>query len=138
MRDSTVENRKRKRPPTSDDFGITKADIFEARESGRLCSHKFSEFGKHLSSIKRKNRGSDKSKCSACGEGTYYKCMYCGVPLCYSGSRESKKDWSCMMDYHDEDCFGLLRCDSSVKKKWNKPTLRQRLRHADKIRKLLD
>ena len=112
-------------------------DILDARDSGRLCSHDFMVFGKHLDSVPRKKKGADPSKCAACGEGTYYKCNnLCNVPLCYPGSRGCTS-WNCVMDYHNDECFGLLRRDAAVAKNWKKPSARKRTLHADHIHAIM-
>ena len=137
VRDSTEENRNRKRKtPSSSGTEVVKADILDARDSGRLCSHDFMVFGKHLDSVARKKKGADPSKCAACGEGTYYKCNLCNVPLCYPGSRGCTS-WNCVMDYHNDECFGLLRRDAAVAKNWKKPSARKRTLHADHIHAIM-
>ena len=105
--------------------------------SGRLCSDDYRELRKHLTSLDRRKHGSKKVKCAACGEKTFYMCRMCDKPVCfldngvYGGGQ-------CMVDLHDEECFGLLRCDSVVAKHWKKPDKNQRRKQANHIRSLLD
>ena len=145
-RDATTENRKRRKSPSASggDQYIVQADILAARSSagaGRLCSHDFQELRKHMNSVERKGgtktKGTRPSKCAACGKDTYFMCMLCDKPVCFRGSKGCET-WDCIMDLHDEECFGLLRCDATVAKNWKKPSARQRLRHADYVQNIMN
>ena len=99
------------------------------------------ELRKHMNSVERKGgtktKGTRPSKCAACGKDTYFMCMLCDKPVCFRGSKGCET-WDCIMDLHDEECFGLLRCDATVAKNWKKPSARQRLRHADYVQNIMN
>ena len=54
--------------------------------------------------------------CDVCGEkGAWWLCKLCGVKLHWKKSRrDSQTKLPCAVDYHNEDSFGLARCDCEL------------------------
>jgi hypothetical protein len=64
---------------------------------------------KHLQSMKQVNG----AKCEVCGKITFWRCELCdGARMCLKTSC-SMTSMSCVLDYHAEDHFGLVRSDKA-------------------------
>ena len=74
------------------------------------------------------------SICNACGMPCYWKCMECIPPRTVHvlSSKGKFTGCGCFMDLHDELFYGLARCDSATKKRWQPPDERDK-RMQDKM-----
>jgi hypothetical protein len=62
---------------------------------------------KHLHSMKQVNG----AKCEVCGRKTFWRCDLCnGARMCLK-SDTNATSMSCVLDYHSEDHYGLVKGD---------------------------
>jgi hypothetical protein len=88
------------------DDGVTLANLIVARMLPRFCqtADQLQTHFEHIINVTNKN------KCEACGEDTYWMCSLCRAPLCLLINRK----WTgarCAFLFHKEEFFGLARRD---------------------------
>lgn len=104
--------------------------------SGRLCGD-LSKFQNHVDSIKSIKNG---KTCEMCGEKSYSVCMECdGKAVHFFPQKGPAAEKNCMIDLHNDLCFGLARSDRDElfgkrKVDWSTPTNNQKKLHARFVR----
>ncbi len=65
------------------------------------------------------------AQCNMCSKKTKWKCMIC-MEYCYVLSNKAWNGVSCCRKFHDQDYYGLARCDFKIHgilcQNWKPPT----------------
>ena len=88
----------------------------------RLCGS-LTDYQKHVESIEVRTGA---WKCNWCGEDCYSRCSICGVAAHNNPKAGLHKGKNCFLHLHNDDCYGLAKCDSAVKgipkRLWTEPS----------------
>lgn len=144
MRDATQQHKTRRQSlssvsgnsavsTTDYDGEVELHQLTRAISQGRCCSGNYEVLRKHLKSMHKK---SNSSRCEVCGEACYWKCGLCNRPVHVLTQKGGFNGMPCFLDFHDEYCFGLAKCDSKKKKEWRPATDKEKRSHSRFIKNL--
>ena len=138
---------KRKKESLSE-TGFVTPDQFKKERKGkgitsngnsRLCGS-LTAFLHHLGSIETRTGA---WKCVYCGGDCYTRCGVCGVPAHNNPKTGEHAGKQCFLHLHNDDYYGLARCDSKLlkgksKKDWTPPSandVKKNKDHIDRLKK---
>ena len=119
---------------------VTPAEIMWAKSDERLCGD-LTKLTEHATSMARLSHKRNRV-CVVCGENCSEICTKCGKSV-HGLGKKRKGPGSCFLDLHDDNFFGLAKCDMDEstrnhrKKDWTYPSDQTRQTNARHIKNLL-
>ena len=135
---------KRGRKKKGDDDGAEFIQAFKKAKTGRgsksrLCGD-LEKLNYHMNNVESGIK--HPHACVVCGEACYSKCNICGVYVHHNVACGLCKGKNCFFQYHDDGCFGVLKCDHELaninKADWKAPTAQQLKRNRSKVSDLIN